>query len=308
MPLPRLVLLVLCALLVLAAPAAAKPATRTYALPATATNPEGIAADQRTRTFYVTTVGDGAVYRGVQGADGPLELFLPGGQDGRTSAAGIKVDEKRRLLVIAGGPTGAVFVYDLATRALVNRIDLGGQFVNDVTILKNGDVYATESGDVDPGVFRIPAATVAGASDAFEPIDVSPPVAPAPGFNLNGIAAAQNGKYVLVVQSNTGRLFRIDTRTRVTTEVPVAGGPLTNGDGILLQGRTLYVVRNRNQEIAAVRLRGDLSSGRVVARLTDPTFEDPTTVARLGGRLLVVNAEFFRAPTPPFTVSEVRLP
>jgi Cu-Zn family superoxide dismutase len=67
-------------------------------------------------------------------------------------------------------------------------------------------------------------------------------------------------------------------------------------------------VRNRNQEIAAVRLRGDLSSGRVVARLTDPTFEDPTTVARLGGRLLVVNAEFFRAPTPPFTVSEVRLP
>jgi hypothetical protein len=174
MPLPRLVLLVLCALLVLAAPAAAKPATRTYALPATATNPEGIAADQRTRTFYVTTVGDGAVYRGVQGADGPLELFLPGGQDGRTSAAGIKVDEKRRLLVIAGGPTGAVFVYDLATRALVNRIDLGGQFVNDVTILKNGDVYATESGDVDPGVFRIPAATVAGASDAFEPIDVSP--------------------------------------------------------------------------------------------------------------------------------------
>ncbi len=309
MPAVRRLALVLSLLalaaLTAAAPAGAQGPTRVYQLPAGATNPEGIAADRPTGRFFVTGTRDGAVYVGRPGRTRVLRVFLPAGGDGRTAAAGVEVDERRRLLVVAGAATGAVFVHDLRTRGLVSRIDLGGQFVNDVAIVKNGDVYATESGDVDPGVFRIPAATVAGASDAFEPIDVSPPVAPAPGFNLNGIAAAPNGRYVLVVQSNTGRLFRIDTRTRATTEVPVAGGPLTNGDGLLLRGRTLFVVRNREGQVAVVRLTRDLTAGRVVRAITDPTFEDPTTVALLGGRLLLPNAEFFRAPSPPFTVSEV---
>lgn len=285
--------------------AAASVPTRVYLLPSGATNPEGIAADRRTGRFFVTGTGDGAVYVGRRGRTRTLRLFLPGGRDGRTAAAGIKVDERRRLLVIAGAATGAVFVYHLRTRALVSRIDLGGQFVNDVTVLRNGDVYATESRDVEPGLFRIPASTVAGRTTGFEPVDVSPPVVAQPGFNLNGIASTRSGRFVVAVQSTTGRLFRLDTRTGAVVAVPVTGGELTNGDGILLRGRTLYVVRNRNGQIAVVRLTRRLTAGRIVRTITDPTFEDPTTVAFLRGRLLLPNAEFFRAPTPPFTVSEV---
>ncbi len=304
--LARLVLLALLGLLAAAAPAPGQTgASRTYPLPAGATNPEGIAADPRTQRFFVTTVGDGAVYVGRRGRVRELRLFLPGGGDGRTSAAGIKVDARRRLLVIAGADTGAVFVYDLRTRRLVTRVDLGGQFVNDVTVQPDGDVYATESGDVEPGVFRIPASTVAGRTRTFAPVDVSPPVVAQPGFNLNGIASSRDGRHVLVIQASTGLLFRITARTGAAVAVPVTGGPLTSGDGILLRGRTLLVVRNRVQQVAVVRLDRDLAAGRVVRTITDPTFEDPTTVARLGGRLLLPNAEFFRAPSPPFTVSEV---
>lgn len=283
---------------------------RTYTLPAGATNPEGIAADTRNGRFYVTQRNGGAVYRGRVDRPG-VTTFLPGGADGRTEATGIKVDERRNLLVIAGANTGAVFVYDLRTRALVNRIDLGGQFVNDVTVLRNGDVYATESMNVDPGVFRIPARTVRGGSggDRFSAVPVSPPVAQAAGNNLNGIAASADGRVVLVVQGNTGRLFRLAIRTGRVTEVPVADGPLTNGDGLVLRGRTLHVVQNRDQRVTRVQLSRDLRSGRVLTSTTAPSFRDPTTAAFLRGDLLVANSQFFQMPAAaPFTVSRIPAP
>ena len=41
-----------------------------------------------------------------------------------------------------------------------------------------------------------------------------------------------------------------------------------------------------------IRLSGDLGSGTVLGRTTDPTFDDPTTAAIARGRLLVVNSQF----------------
>jgi len=112
MPVARLLAALAAALLLgaAAAPAGAGPATRTYALPPDAANPEGVAADPRTKAFYVTERTGGTVFRGLRGQDGPLEAFLPGGEDGRTAATGIKVDDRRGLLVVAGAETGAVFV------------------------------------------------------------------------------------------------------------------------------------------------------------------------------------------------------
>ena len=76
------------------------------------------------------------------------------------------------------------------------------------------------------------------------------------GFNLNGIAAAKDGRALLAVQSNTGLLFRINPRTGVTRQVDLGGATLANGDGLLLAGRVLFVVRNRLNQIAVVKLTG----------------------------------------------------
>jgi sugar lactone lactonase YvrE len=121
---------------------------------------------------------------------------------------------------------------------------------------------------------------------------------PARRFQPEGIAAAKGGRVLVVVQSNTGRLFKVNPSTGVTRQIDLGGALLTNGDGLLLRGRTLFVVRNRLNLIAVVRLTRSQGSGRVVAELTDPDLDVPTTVTFTAGRLYAVNARFGTAPDP----------
>jgi hypothetical protein len=81
--------------------------------------------------------------------------------------------------------------------------------------------------------------------------------------NLNGIAVA--GRHTLIlVQSNTGRLFAADARTGAARAIDLGGAVVMNGDGLLLRGRTLFAVQNRLNKIAVIRLSRDLARGRVV--------------------------------------------
>ena len=128
-----------------------------------------------------------------------------------------------------------------------------------------------------------------------------------PGFNLNGIDATRNGKTLIVVQSGTGKLFTVSP-SGVTDEIDLGGATVTNGDGILLDGRTLYVVRNQLNQIDVIRLSGRLESGRVVDTIKDPGFDIPTTIDERGKRLYAVNARFSTPPTPetPYWITQVR--
>ena len=55
---------------------------------------------------------------------------------------------------------------------------------------------------------------------------------------------------------------------------------------------TLYVVRNRLNQIAVIDLAPDLTSGQLVSTITDPAFRVPTTIAEFGCSLYAVNARF----------------
>lgn len=184
-------------------------------------------------------------------------------------------------------------------------------FVNDVALLPNGDAIFSDS--QSPVLYRVFASS-AGELAFEEWLDLSgTAIQYQQGFNLNGIGASADGRYLVVVQSNTGRLFRIDTQTKTVSEIALAGEALTNGDGLLLEGRRLFVVRNRQELIVSVLLSEDLTSGTVEGSTTDPSFAYPTTIARAGNRLLVVNAQFDRRgpdlrPDLPFTVSSVPAP
>ena len=109
------------------------------------------------------------------------------------------------------------------------------------------------------------------------------------------------------MQSNTGLLFRINPRTGVTREVDLGGASLTNGDGLLLAGRVLFVVQNRLNQIAVVKLSKSLTEGRVVTTLTDPDFDVPTTIAFQDGRLYAVNARFGTTDPQPARYDIVRV-
>jgi hypothetical protein len=129
-----------------------------------------------------------------------------------------------------------------------------------------------------------------------------------PGFNLNGIVASPNGKVLIAVQTNTGKLFRIDPATGATQLVDLGGASLSNGDGLLLQGKTLYVVQNVANRITVLQLAPDLAGGSVAGTITSPSFDVPTTLARFGNRLYAVNARFTTPPTPttPYSIVQVR--
>ena len=119
-----------------------------------------------------------------------------------------------------------------------------------------------------------------------------------PGFNANGIAETPDHQALLVVQTATGLLFRVDPTTGAATAVDLGGYALSNGDGLLVVGRTLYVVQNQLDLVAEIRLDAHGTSGALVATLTNPSFDVPTTVAAYANSLYLPNARFSTPPTP----------
>lgn len=276
--------------------------------------PEGIAIHPGNGDMFVGSTANGAVYKGnAWGRDRALRPFLPGGADGRTTAIGMKVSPSG-ILYIAGGATGTIWMYDAVTGRLLGSFFTGtqGGFINDVALTPDGSAYFTDSNlpymyRIKPderGVFQYELwLDFRGTALAYQQ-----------GFNLNGIAASADGRYLIVVQSNTGKLFRIDTTSKEVVEIALTGGDrMTFGDGILLDGRTLYVVRNQLNLVVMVSLSEDYASGRQVGSFTDPSFRLTTTAAKVGDRLLVVNSQFNRrgpglTPETPFSVSSVMIP
>ncbi|MEV4114782.1 hypothetical protein [Nonomuraea sp. NPDC049695] len=283
-----------------------------YQVPGDLVFPESVAVDATREVFYVSSAYDGTIYRGRKGRR-ELETFLPAGADGRTTAQGLRLEPSGHLYV-AGGVTGQMWVYDTLTRSLVRRFDTGitdGVFINDVALDREGNAYFTDS--FTPVLWRIPAAevkssAVAGGAERF--IDLSHTVVRyQDGYNFNGIALERDGRSLLTVQTNTGKLFRVGLADRQVSELAVGHGPLFGGDGITFLGDRLLVTRHSPDQLDLLDVTGN--SAIVVRSYTDPTFHHVASSAAFGDRLLVVNAQFDRYysanPDLPFTVSAVPL-
>lgn len=260
--------------------------------------PEGIATG-RGHELFVGSIPTGAVWR-ADARTGEGEILVAG-RAGR-AAIGLKADNRGRLFV-AGGPTGKAFVYDARTGADLAEFQLApvgaATFVNDVALTREA-AYFTDS---QRPVLYVVDADLEGARElALEGFVM------APGFNLNGIVASPDGDTLIAVQSATGMLWKIDPATGAAAPLDLGGATVPNGDGLLLQGRTLYVVQNFLNQIAVVRLNSDFTAGEVVRTITDEDFSVPTTIARFGSSLYAVNARFGTPPTPDtdYWVTRVR--
>ena len=116
--------------------------------------------------------------------------------------------------------------------------------------------------------------------------------APAGTSSANGIAPTPDGEGLIVMNSSEAALFRVDPGTGEAARVDLGGVPMTNGDGLLLAGNTMYVVQNRLNRVAVIELDERGTSGVVTGYLTSDEFNVPTTVARLGESLYLPNAKF----------------
>ncbi|HEU5279626.1 MAG TPA: hypothetical protein VFU26_12070 [Gaiellaceae bacterium] len=247
--------------------------------------PEGLEIGKGT-TFYVGSVANGAVYRGNL-RTGAGAILVPG-ESGK-SATGIELDNRNRLWV-AGAGTGKARVYNARNGALIREYTFASSdtFINDVVVTRSAAFFT----DSRRAVLYVVSIGSGGALGGFRTLPITGDFSLAGGFNLNGIDATRNGKTLIAVQSNTGKLFRIDPASGVAREIALGGDSVPNGDGILLAGKTLYVVQNQQNRVAVVRLAANLSSGTVLARLADSDFSVPTTIDDHGRRLYVVNARF----------------
>jgi sugar lactone lactonase YvrE len=266
--------------------------------------PEGIAIG-RGNSVYAGSRATGAVWKGdLRTGEGAVLVEAQAGRQ----ATGLMVDRRGRLFV-SGAATGQAYVYDAETGEQIALLQLAEPmtptFVNDVVVTRDA-AWFTDSRQ--PVLYRIPIGR-GGALGTPETIELSGDYEhlPPPAFNLNGIDATPNGRTLIVVQSTTGKLFTVST-DGVTEEIDLGGILVTAGDGILLDGRTLYVVRNTFNEIVEIRLSRDRTSGTVVDTITHPDFDVPTTIDEHGNRLYAVNARFSTPPTADtkYWITQVR--
>jgi sugar lactone lactonase YvrE len=299
----RVLLTLAFVMLAVPATAAARGFPETIRLP-DGWRPEGIAAGHGT-SLYVGSLGTGAIWAG-DARTGTGEVRVPP-QQGRV-AVGIKVDQRNRLFV-AGGATGAAYVYDARTGAdlATYQLTTGPTFVNDVVVTRRA-AYFTDSRNARLYVLPLGRRGELPAQSEVRTLPLTGDFVQVPdATNLNGIEAADGGRTLISVSLVTGKLYAIDPSSGSTREIDLGGATLVNGDGLLLIGRTLFVVRNRSNLIAVVRLDGRLTSGRVVRELTDADFDVPTTLAFSAGRLYTVNARFTTPPTPTTRYDIVRV-
>ncbi|MBZ3902596.1 SMP-30/gluconolactonase/LRE family protein [Streptomyces griseiscabiei] len=246
---------------------------------------------------YLGSLGDGSIYRAdLRTGEGRIVSAGPG-----TPSVGLKLDDRGRLFV-AGRGQGARVV-DARTGEIIASYTLTTKtptFANDV-FLTAGAAWFTDS--FQPALYALPLGRNGRlpAPDDVVTVTLGGAWTQTPGevVNANGITRTPDGKALLVVQSGAGGLHRVDPRTGVTTLVDLGdAAPLTNGDGLLLLGRRLYVVQNRQNAIDVFQLSDDGRSGIFEGRLSDAEFDVPTTVAAHRNRLYLPNARFTTTPTP----------
>jgi sugar lactone lactonase YvrE len=267
--------------------------------------PEGVAIG-RGASFYAGSTANGAIFRGDV-VTGRGSVLVPG-VTGR-AATGLEVDARNRLFV-SGAGTGAARVYDARTGAELASYQFfaaNAGFMNDVVVTPTA-AYFTDS--TNPVLYVLPFGPGGRlpAANRFRTLPLSGDLVFGDGFNANGIETTPDGRQLIVVQSNTGKLFAVPPATGVAREITINGGDATDGDGLLRSGRTLYVVQNQLNRVEAIRLNTRGTNGTVANTVTDPALDVPTTIGRFGPFLYAVNARFGTPPTPTTTYTVVRLP
>ena len=103
--------------------------------------------------------------------------------------------------------------------------------------------------------------------------------------NMNGIVATEDGNWLIVNNTASGELSRVDRPPAHPCESHCSmhrSAPVT--DGLLLHGTTLYSVENYLNRIAVIDLSKDPLTGTIEGYITSPNFDVPATAAFMGGR------------------------
>jgi sugar lactone lactonase YvrE len=248
--------------------------------------------------FYVTSLANGAIIKGSL-QTGEYETLVPG-MEGHQSV-GIKFDDRSGYLFVAS-EGGKGKIYDSETGALIKTYQLedpdNSPLINDVIITKKA-AYFTNS--LNTYLYKIPLgkngqlppemAVEMILMDGFE----YEPLEEFLFINANGIVASPNGKKLIVNNMATGIIYLVDAKSGGATPIEIEGATPMEfiwGDGLVLDGKTLYICQNFLNKIAVVELDPGFESGTFIKDIIDDNFVEPATIANFGNHLYAVNAHF----------------
>lgn len=287
--------------------------------------PEGITMGAGNE-FFVGSLGTmagekdpivgGTIYRGDLNSGKGAILIEP---QPNQMAVGLHVDPRTGYLFVAGGMMGDVRVYDSGSGKLLADYKLSEQagFINDLVVTEDA-FYATDSFML--ALYRVPLVTegklLEGAT--AETITLGGDYTVGPGeypFQANGIVATPDGKWLIIVNSELGTLYRVEPTTGIATAIDLGGKDVAYGDGLVLDGQMLYVVQNYANQLSAIQLDADFAKGTVIGTATKDAFDFmiPTTAALSGDTLYVVNGRFedsapLTAGSPDIDYALLRIP
>ncbi|MEV0093015.1 superoxide dismutase [Streptomyces sp. NPDC050738] len=258
--------------------------------------PEGIAIGTRPYA-YVGSIAHGSVHRASLATGRGRTVVEGAGPD--HPVIGLKLDEQHGRLLLCGGVSREIRVADLRSGRVVTSYTVGseGTMVNDV-VLTPGAAWFTDSYKAQ--LYRLPLGRRGELGD-IATVPLSGDWVQGPDFTANGIARTPDGSALIVADTaaDGGALMRVDPRTGRARKVEIGALQLPYADGLLLLGRTLYVVQQQINAIDVVELNAAGTRGRAITRITDPAhFRIPTTAAAWGDRIYLPNARFDVPPTP----------
>jgi len=255
--------------------------------------------------FFVGTVSwsgnltnSGAIYKGNLLTGEGHVLVPPTGKP----VAGLSYDVRTDYLYAATGHSGGfagprweqgIKVYTATSGRLLGEIIFGDEMVINDVLVTDTAVYCTDS--VSTTLYKLPLEDDGKVfSSTVEKIEMTGFEMDPSGFNANGLVGDFDGKELVIVNIGTGVLYLVDTESGAASPVNVQGEEqlFANGDGLYMDGRTLYIMQNFAQKIAVVDLSNDLTQGTFVKNLVSDDFSIPTTITGFGNCVYAINTHF----------------
>ena len=245
----------------------------------------------------------GAIFKGNLRTGEGVILAPPTGKP----VSGLSYDPRTDYLYAATGladlVTGSfnsqgVIVYDAGSGDVITEITFGdGIAINDCLVTRAG-VYCTDSLNQDLYKVVLENGGRLPSSPVFEVIPM-PGFEMVDGFNANGLVGGFDGKQLVIVNASTGVLYRVDTASGEASALEIEGAEqlFPNGDGLYLEGRTLYIIQNFDNKVAVIQLSEDLSEGEFIKNIPAEgeinPLDIPTSIIGFGNSLYAINTNFF---------------
>ena len=207
----------------------------------------------------------------------------------KISPAGLDIDDRRKLLYVVTKENNSLYIVDLSTKAIVQRLDLGGEGYTCKLSRDRKELYISCWGCDKVLIFDTEGRTFSGEISV--------------GDNPNDLCLTRNGRWLFVANANDNSVSVIDLRQRRVVETLNAAlyadappGSTTNALALSGDEKTLYVANADNNCLAVFDVR---EPGECRSKGFIPVGWYPTAVRTIGKKIWVANGKGFSSMANP---------